>query len=601
MHNHAPEAFMLLSLPDASLSWTGARTEHGDLYLESVSMPNYDSKDSNDRTVYLVLKVNANEAPIDPASTVRRTDGPGGAHLRSYTLLPAQPSGEQPEMTLTINMQRYSGNHELMDKLEAFENILEQYVAVYHPGPSPVAGWGSGPSGAPATIAGQSTRVDLKGGNNNDFRGQLVMVNEDTGEVVGAVEDRFRIREDPVMHQKGHENDPVIIEVGDEDPVASDANALEAFARTVPPEQRNWITSSANIASHAISMGTNLLITTITTASSFYINHSAPSPHHTASPKSLSPSTSGSGSGASTPASAGGKPPPVPPRALTFLTSEKTRKNLATVHAYSGTAVKVSAQTVGLIDKMIRRAIGANPKREKYFANVGQQQQQGGGSSASLGLNVPQNGSSAPNTRSPSPGPSSSSLHAPPPYAPRLHKSASFSNDRDTPSSSKSGPPLPPRRSPSPMPMPSPQHQYQSPGTRSPASYAPSPAPSGGPPPIPPRLSTKDHILISADLILSTIDHSTRRVLDTGTEQLGRVVGHKYGPEAAQSSLLMAGTARNVGLVYVDMRGIGRRALLKRAGKTYVKSKVSSNKGKSAAVPVASSQSLPVPQTYAKK
>lgn len=49
----------------------------------------------------------------------------------------------------------------------------------------------------------------------------------------------------------------------------------------------------------------------------------------------------------------------------------------------------------------------------------------------------------------------------------------------------------------------------------------------------------------------------------------------RYGSEAAQSSLLMAGTARNVGLVYIDMHGIGRRALLRRAGKTFVKARAS--------------------------
>ena len=38
----------------------------------------------------------------------------------------------------------------------------------------------------------------------------------------------------------------------------------------------------------------------------------------------------------------------------------------------------------------------------------------------------------------------------------------------------------------------------------------------------------------------------------------------------------MAGTARNVGLVYIDMSGIGRRALLKRAGKTFLKARLSS-------------------------
>jgi hypothetical protein len=34
--------------------------------------------------------------------------------------------------------------------------------------------------------------------------------------------------------------------------------------------------------------------------------------------------------------------------------------------------------------------------------------------------------------------------------------------------------------------------------------------------------------LLSADLIWSTIDNSTRRILDSGTDNLGAVVGHKY-------------------------------------------------------------------------
>lgn len=50
----------------------------------------------------------------------------------------------------------------------------------------------------------------------------------------------------------------------------------------------------------------------------------------------------------------------------------------------------------------------------------------------------------------------------------------------------------------------------------------------------------------------------------------------RYGPDAGHSSMLLAGTARNVGLVYVDMAGIGRRALLRRAGIQFVKGRLSS-------------------------
>jgi len=77
--------------------------------------------------------------------------------------------------------------------------------------------------------------------------------------------------------------------------------------------------------------------------------------------------------------------------------------------------------------------------------------------------------------------------------------------------------------------------------------------------------------LISADLILSTLDDSAKQIMDVGGQRLNAVVGHKYGADAAQSTSMLTDTAKNVGLVYIDMRGIGRRALIKRVGKAYVK------------------------------
>lgn len=41
-----------------------------------------------------------------------------------------------------------------------------------------------------------------------------------------------------------------------------------------------------------------------------------------------------------------------------------------------------------------------------------------------------------------------------------------------------------------------------------------------------------------------------------------------------EASLLVGHSVRNVGLVYIDARGVGRRALLKKAGKQYIKAKL---------------------------
>ncbi|TFK25054.1 hypothetical protein FA15DRAFT_378241 [Coprinopsis marcescibilis] len=465
-------AFALLVLDNAQLTQAG-HTDIGRLALECVTVAHPDSLSANDRDVYLVLRLNATETPLDPERAVVRIDRPD---LRTYRFHGTQLDPIELNLAFPLNPSNPLGYTE---DLDTFESIL-MTTSEKSLGSVKIGGVAKG---------------------DKDFRGQLVMMDEKTGEIVGQVEDRFRIREDPVMHTRGHEDDAVVIEVAEETDAESDANALQAFARIVPPDEQNWITKGATVVSQAISITTNLVVTTISSASNYYINHASPSPHH---------------SGASTPITKDGSPPALPPRprALVFLTSESTRKNLGKVHAVTGEAVKVSGKTVKFIDGMIRRAIGSKPKRERGAWLRPQAQ--------------------GPNPVSPSNSQSSSASGSlsPPPY------------------SSVGGTALPPRRSSSPA----------------------------VPPPLPPRerLSTKDKVLISADLILSTIDHSTRQLLDVGTDTAGKVVHHKYGQEAAESTVLMANSARNVGLVYVDMRGIGRRALLKRAGKVYVKSKLAS-------------------------
>jgi len=99
-----------------------------------------------------------------------------------------------------------------------------------------------------------------------------------------------------------------------------------------------------------------------------------------------------------------------------------------------------------------------------------------------------------------------------------------------------------------------------------------------GLPPLPPRptLRKRDRVILSAEVVLSTFEESIKRVLDSGTEEVTRVVTHKRGEESGQNAALATGAVRNVALVYIDMRGIGRKAIVRRAGKEYAKGKLSS-------------------------
>jgi len=227
-----PEAFLLLSLPDAILKSTGF-AEAGVLNLECVTLPIPEAKSAEERTVYLLLRLNNSEIPVDPDRMVERTDVAG---TRTYTF--AETPSDPTHLTLTLKGPRPgSSDFDFVEKLDTFDNILEQYVVNFKRASADSV---ARTSSAYTTGIGSVT-------SNKDLRGHLIMINEDTGEVVGEVEDRFRIQEDPVMYEKGHENEPVIIEVAEESHIESDANALKAFARMVPPDQQNWITKSASV------------------------------------------------------------------------------------------------------------------------------------------------------------------------------------------------------------------------------------------------------------------------------------------------------------------------------------------------------------------
>lgn len=239
------EAYSLLKLPHATLSGKTVGTETGQLSLECITMSSNDAPPTSgeDRHVYLVFKVNAMEYPLDPERVVTCTHQPG---IRAFRLAGTPSDPAELQLSIQVAAADVEGN----DKLDAFENILEQYVVEYR-----------GPGGSsikfpePQTASPQTAGLGAAKGN-NDLRGHLVMVNEDTGEVLGAVEDRFRIKEDPAMHTAGagHQNDTVLIEVPDNILTGreSDAAALEAFATLIPPDQQNWISKSAGIVRQVI-------------------------------------------------------------------------------------------------------------------------------------------------------------------------------------------------------------------------------------------------------------------------------------------------------------------------------------------------------------
>ncbi|RPD59263.1 hypothetical protein L226DRAFT_553696 [Lentinus tigrinus ALCF2SS1-7] len=540
-----PEAFVLLHIPEVTLS-TATASESGTLALECVTLASNDGdKDAalaaslspSDRSLILVLHLGSLELPLDPARSISLHIEKDGA--RTYTFhsdTPATPADQEPSfIRLTVPIPSKPDPHRA-ETVEALDHILGQYAEFdWHADTHEHA-----PQAA-AAPAEQSTQ---------DLRGKLVLMDEQTGEVVGELPNKVNIKEDPALadETKGKDGQPapVMLEMPPDVydaytgagtsvvPYADESSELdearEIFVRAIPPEDQDWMTKSATLISQAISSSTSLLLSGFTSATNYYISHSTP---------------------AQTQTSKDGTPPPPPSRALLLLSHPRTHQTLSHAYAISGQAVKVSAKTVGIVEDLIKRAVGGSDKGKTVAAPQPVQPR-------------PQ-----PSTTPSAQSIPSVSLDVPPPYP----------GSSPTPDGK---PPLPPRRNatpgaaPSPGPAPPLPPRSKSPQPGSQAATPPAPASGTSTPGKP--VGTKEKLLLSANLILSAVDDSIKRTFDAGSESVSAVVAHKYGPEAGRSTHLATHTARNVTLVYIDMRGFARKALIKKAGKHWLKARVGGGK-----------------------
>ncbi|KAF2813152.1 uncharacterized protein BDZ99DRAFT_517438 [Mytilinidion resinicola] len=80
--------------------------------------------------------------------------------------------------------------------------------------------------------------------------------------------------------------------------------------------------------------------------------------------------------------------------------------------------------------------------------------------------------------------------------------------------------------------------------------------------------------MIAFSTIADGIAHSGKSLLTTTGAAATTVVGHKYGPDAGSIAADLAGGVKNVGLVYIDVTGVSRRAVIKSVAKGMVVGKV---------------------------
>ncbi|KAI8961613.1 senescence-associated protein-domain-containing protein [Daldinia sp. FL1419] len=80
--------------------------------------------------------------------------------------------------------------------------------------------------------------------------------------------------------------------------------------------------------------------------------------------------------------------------------------------------------------------------------------------------------------------------------------------------------------------------------------------------------------LMAFTTVADGIDHATRNLLNSASSSATNIVTHKWGAEAGELSKHLGGSVKNVGLVYIDVTGVSRKAIIKAVGKGMVVGKV---------------------------
>lgn len=249
------EAYILVTIPSVTFTSSSSGTlTNQQLALEYVtfdipaSASTSATASSVQRDVLLILRIGNGtfEEPLDPLRALTASVLPSGT--RRYVF---GPTRDDAGFTLEISVTA-----ETADDIELFHNMLVGYVTTAAGGatdhlraPSP----GRGEAQAtivPGACVEEVEEAEGAGPEEEDIRGRFVLMNEDNGEIVGALDRSIRVREDPSIGEKGHENDPVVVELPEGADTAEELRDVEVLVRTVPPEDRDWMLKGAVFVRH---------------------------------------------------------------------------------------------------------------------------------------------------------------------------------------------------------------------------------------------------------------------------------------------------------------------------------------------------------------
>lgn len=409
---------------------------------------------------------------------------------------------------------------------------------------------GAGAAAVGGAAAGAAAAPLIHGGGAGDLRNKLVLVDQETGAVISELDSQPALGQADAADVANQDpTKPVMIDFG---PIV--AHTREVRVTRIPPDELDdWMLRGADSISRGI-LG-------VSSVASGAMQRRAEKYRATAVPR----------------------PAPVKMGAVT--------SSLKNVHGATTTGARVTGKTTAMINQTVERLVSKKQKGGQVYAapqapkqsTFGKLKQAAAPAAASAMGWAKEKAAAYQAGTAGTTGATGTGACGDAP-APAYGTTGTG----NAPGFGNAPPPLPPRGK-SPVPGAYDQGQGQGLHPGSAGGYGagydekhghlapgapPSPGGSGATTPTRKKRPLLNRTLLAADVILSSLEAAANEMVTTGTHAASTAVGAKYGNDAGAAVAYTGASVRNAVLVYVDVRGIGRRSVLKATAKGWVKARL---------------------------
>ncbi|OXG55021.1 hypothetical protein J010_00360 [Cryptococcus neoformans] len=399
-----------------------------------------------------------------------------------------------------------------LEILKSLELLLHQYGCL-----APEATALSGISTAQNTDQPSLTAPD-------ELRGKLVLVNEDNGEIIGQMDQQLELQEDSKIAQESKLN-PVILDFGQ---FREGQEALRVKVKTIPEKDLDdWLLRGANSLSRGILSFGEWTSRQMLSGVDLYIKNTTP-------------------------------------RAEPVRFGSQTKEGFLKVHSASVKTATVTKSTLNRLQGVIQSAVektythGFQPAKGAYerYSNrntppLPPQRSQSSIDKPNIPPSPPMGNSKATDL--------TSSLPPDAPGALSEGKAIAYPSQSQSLIAEKEtlNPP-----------------SYETSQEKEAQQQSANTAAAGDQPKKKQGLLSR--VVLASEVVLTSLEATAHDVINSGTVAASSAAGHKFGKDAGELTALIGGSVKNVAVVYIDVAGTGRKAILKSTAKGIIKTRLQS-------------------------